>query len=256
MTNNNNTSFGFKSVSFEEKTNLVRGVFASVASKYDIMNDVMSGGTHRLWKREFMSHIPDFNGKLLDMASGTGDIARKYYKACEEDGIKPDITACDASKEMLAEGKDKAIDNNMLGIKYQVCEAEKLPFADESFDYYTVAFGVRNFTDIPAALKEAYRVLKPGGKFLCLEFSHIEERLFKPVYDFYSMNVIPFIGKVIAGDSESYRYLAESIRKFPTQETFKTMIEDAKFSNVAYTNLTFGTVAIHTGYKTLPSSRA
>lgn len=245
----NKTFFGFKSVSAQEKTNLVRNVFASVASKYDIMNDLMSGGMHRLWKKEFISQIPDFRGKLLDMASGTGDIARKYHAKALEDNINPDITACDASAEMLKEGKNKAIDAGILDIKYQVAEAEKLPFPDASFDYYTVSFGLRNFTDIPASLNEAYRVLKPGGKFLCLEFSHIQTPILEPLYDFYSMNIIPFIGKMVTNDEESYRYLVESIRKFPTQETFKKMIENAGFNKVAYQNLTFGTVAIHTGYK-------
>ena len=245
----NNTFFGFKSVSFQEKTNLVRDVFASVASKYDIMNDLMSGGMHRLWKKEFISQIPDFHGKLLDMASGTGDIARKYYAKAKEEGINPNIIACDASAEMLQEGRNKAVDAGILDIKYHVTEAEKLPFEDAHFDYYTVAFGVRNFTDIPAALKEAHRVLKPGGKFLCLEFSHIQKPILEPLYDFYSMNIIPFIGKIVAQDEGSYRYLVESIRKFPTQETFKKMIENAGFNKVAYQNLTFGTVAIHTGYK-------
>ena len=245
----NNTFFGFKSVSLDEKTSLVRNVFASVASKYDLMNDLMSGGMHRLWKKEFLAQIPDFNGKLLDMASGTGDIAKKYYAKAKGEGLSPDITACDASAEMLKEGRNNALDAGILDIKYQVTEAEKLPFKDESFDYYTVAFGVRNFTDIPAALKEAYRVLKPGGKFLCLEFSHIQKPILEPLYDFYSMNIIPFIGKIVAKDEGSYRYLVESIRKFPTQEAFKMMIEEAGFEKVNYMNLTFGTVAIHTGYK-------
>ena len=245
----NNTFFGFKSVSFQEKTKLVRDVFASVASKYDLMNDLMSIGMHRLWKKEFIAQIPDFNGKLLDMASGTGDIARKYYDKAQAEGIKPEIIACDASAEMLKEGRNNAVDAGILDIQYQVTEAEKLLFEDTSFDYYTVAFGVRNFTDIPAALKEAYRVLKPGGKFLCLEFSHINTPILEPLYDFYSMNIIPFIGKIVAQDEGSYRYLVESIKQFPTQEDFKEMIEEAGFKKVNYINLTFGTVAIHTGYK-------
>jgi len=245
----NNTFFGFKAVSFQEKTDLVRNVFASVASKYDIMNDLMSGGIHRLWKKEFLDQIPDFQGKLLDMASGTGDIARKYYAKAKKDGLNPDITACDASSEMLKEGRNKSLDEGILDIKYHVTEAEKLSFVDKSFDYYTVAFGIRNFTDIPAALKEAYRVLKPGGKFLCLEFSHIQQPILEPLYDFYSMNIIPFIGKIVAKDEKSYRYLVESIRKFPTQESFKESIIDAGFSKVNYMNLSCGVVAIHTGYK-------
>lgn len=245
----NNTFFGFKSVSQNEKTSLVRNVFASVASKYDIMNDFMSAGVHRLWKREFISQIPDFKGRLLDMASGTGDIARKYYSKAKEDNIIPDITACDASAEMLKEGKNKAIDLGMLGIEYKIAEAENLPFEKDSFDYYTVAFGVRNFTDITKALKEAYRVLKPGGKFLCLEFSHIKDPMLVSLYDCYSMNIIPLIGKMVANDEESYKYLVESIRKFPTQEKFKAMIEEVGFKKVDYINLTFGTVAIHSAYK-------
>lgn len=242
-------SFGFKSVTSQEKTSLVRSVFASVASRYDIMNDAMSCGMHRLWKSEFIARIPDFSGKLLDMASGTGDIAIGYYKRAEEYGIKADIVASDASLEMLEEGKKKAIDSGVVGIKYQVTEAEKLPFKDNEFDYYTVAFGVRNFTDIPKALKEAHRVLKPGGKFLCLEFSQVQNPILNAMYDFYSMNVIPFMGKFIARDEGSYRYLVESIRRFPDQDSFKKMIEDAGFVAVDYTNLTFGTVAIHSGYK-------
>lgn len=244
-----NSFFGFKPVSAKEKTSLVRNVFSSVASKYDIMNDVMSGGMHRLWKKEFISQIPDFSGKLLDMASGTGDIALQFHKNALEQGHSPNIVACDASAEMLQEGKDRAINNGIVDIKYIISEAEKLPFENESFDYYTVAFGIRNFTDITASLEEAYRVLKKGGKFLCLEFSHIENAFLEDIYDFYSMNIIPFMGKVIAGDRDSYKYLVESIRKFPNQNSFKKMIEDAGFKKVDYNNLTFGTVAIHSGYK-------
>lgn len=245
----NNTFFGFKSVSLDEKTSLIRNVFRSVASKYDLMNDLMSVGMHRLWKKEFLAQIPDFNGSLLDMASGTGDIAHKYYKTAKAYGLSPNIIACDPSTEMLKEGKNNGIDNGILNIKYQVTTAEKLPFDDKSFDYYTVAFGVRNFTDIQAALQEAYRVLKPGGKFLCLEFSHIEKPILEPFYDFYSMNIIPFIGKIVAKDESSYRYLVESIRKFPKQYEFKKMIEEAGFKKVDYMNLSCGIVAIHTGYK-------
>ncbi len=243
------TFFGFKTVSSEEKTSLVKGVFSSVASKYDIMNDLMSGGMHRLWKEQFIKHIPDFSGRLLDMASGTGDIAIKFYKNAKKEEIKPRITACDASKEMLAQGRDKALDKGIADIEYVTSLAEKLPFEDSSFDYYTVAFGIRNFTDIKAALKEAFRVLKPGGKFLCLEFSKVESKVLEPIYDFYSMNIIPFIGKIVTKDEDSYKYLVESIRKFPDQEAFKALIEEAGFSGVKYSNLTFGTVAIHTGYK-------
>lgn len=246
----NNGFFGFRKVSLDERKSLIRDVFSSVASKYDIMNDVMSVGIHRLWKEELLKHIPDFNGKLLDMASGTGDIALRYYNKAIISGVKtPDITACDASAEMLDEGKKKAIDSGVINIKYQVCEAESLPFDDNFFDYYIVAFGIRNFTDIEQGLKEAFRVLKKGGKFLCLEFSHINNPILEKIYDIYSMNLIPIMGKVIAKDYNSYKYLAESIKQFPNQEKFSKLIEKAGFQSVEYNNLTFGTVAIHTAYK-------
>ncbi len=244
------TFFGYKEVLASEKTGLVNKVFSSVASKYDIMNDLMSGGLHRLWKEEFIRAIPDLQGSFLDIASGTGDIALKIYKkSCELHGKKPDITACDASKEMLEMGRNKALDKGIVDIKYELCFAEDLPFKDNVFDYYTVAFGIRNFTDIKAALKEALRVLKPGGKFLCLEFSKVELPVLEQLYNFYSMNIIPFIGKIVVNDKESYDYLVESIRKFPNQIEFKKIIEEAGFTNVKYSSLTFGTVAIHTGYK-------
>jgi ubiquinone/menaquinone biosynthesis methyltransferase len=242
--------FGYKEVSASQKTSLVNKVFSSVSSKYDIMNDLMSGGLHRFWKQEFIKHIPDFQGKFLDMASGTGDIAIKICKKSYELYSKEaDITACDASSEMLEIGRNKALDIGITNIKYEVSFAEKLPFKANSFDYYIVAFGIRNFTDIKGALKEALRVLKPGGKFLCLEFSKVQNPALESIYDFYSMNVIPFIGKVVANDEEAYRYLVESIRKFPDQIEFKNMIEDAGFTNARYSSMTFGTVAIHTGYK-------
>lgn len=243
------TFFGYKEVSTSQKTSLVSKVFSSVSSKYDIMNDLMSGGLHRLWKEEFIKHIPDFQGNFLDMASGTGDIAIKIYKKSQELNEQADITACDASQKMLEIGRNKALDIGIANIKYEVSFAEKLPFKTNSFDYYIVAFGIRNFTDIKAALKEALRVLKPGGKFLCLEFSKVQNPVLETIYDFYSMNIIPFIGKVVVKDEESYRYLVESIRKFPDQIEFKNMIEEAGFIDAKYSSMTFGTVAIHTGYK-------
>ncbi len=194
------------------------------------------------------------------MASGTGDIAIKIYKKSYELHEKvADVTACDASSEMLEIGRNKALDIGITSIKYEVSFAENLPFEANSFDYYLVAFGIRNFTDIKGALKEAFRVLKPGGKFLCLEFSKVQSTALESLYNFYSMNIIPLIGKVVANDEEAYRYLVESIRKFPDQIEFKNLIEEAGFINVKYSNMTFGTVAIHTGYKpsiTLCHSRA
>lgn len=244
------TSFGFKDVPKNEKKSLVNEVFSSVASKYDIMNDLMSGGLHRLWKRKLLEEITDPSGSLLDMASGSGDIAINFYKKCRDDyGVTPKITACDANSDMLEIGRNKALDEGIIDIDYHVSFAEKLPFKPNQFDYYLVSFGIRNFTDIESALKEALRVLKPGGKFICLEFSKLDEGIISKIYETYSMNVIPKIGKIVTGDEDSYKYLVESIRKFPSRDEFKEIIEKAGFSNVKYYNMTFETVAIHTGYK-------
>lgn len=244
------TSFGFKEVSKNEKKGLVNEVFSSVASKYDIMNDLMSGGLHRLWKKRVLEEITDPSGKLLDMASGSGDLAISFYKKSRDEfDIEPKITACDANEDMLKVGREKALDSGITDIKYFTSFAEKLPFKDNSFDYYLVSFGIRNFSDIDQALKEAMRVLKPGGKFICLEFSKLNEGILSKIYESYSMNIIPKIGKIVTGDEDSYKYLVESIRKFPSRDEFKNIIEKAGFSNVKYYNMTFGTVAIHTGYK-------
>lgn len=244
------TSFGYKEVRKEDKKNLVNEVFSSVASKYDVMNDLMSGGLHRLWKKKVLEEITDPSGALLDMASGSGDLAISFYKKCRDQfNVKPNITASDANKEMLEIGRNKALDEGIIDINYEVSFAEKLPFKDNSFDYYLVSFGIRNFTDMEAALKEAKRVLKPGGKFICLEFSKINDGLISKIYDFYSMNIIPKIGKAVTGDEDSYQYFVESIRKFPSKEAFKNMIEKAGFSNVNYYNMTFDIVSIHTGIK-------
>jgi ubiquinone/menaquinone biosynthesis methyltransferase len=244
------TTFGFKEVLKAQKKGLVNEVFSSVASKYDIMNDLMSVGLHRIWKKTVLDEITDPSGALLDMASGSGDIAINFYKKCRDQyGILPNITACDANADMLEVGRAKALDQAIRDIKYHVSFAEELPFKDNSFDYYLVSFGIRNFTDINAALKEALRVLKPGGKFICLEFSKINEGLISKLYEAYSMNIIPKIGKIVADDEDSYKYLVESIRKFPSREEFKTIIEKAGFSNAKYYNMTFDVVAIHTGFK-------
>ncbi|MCE3232953.1 MAG: bifunctional demethylmenaquinone methyltransferase/2-methoxy-6-polyprenyl,4-benzoquinol methylase, partial [Rickettsiaceae bacterium] len=207
------THFGFKEVDKEEKESLVKGVFSSVASKYDIMNDVMSFGVHRIWKDKFISMLaPKDGSRLLDVAGGTGDIAFRFLKSCKGGGV----TVCDINPNMLEEGRKNAIDKNRLnGLEWLCGNAEKLPLPNSSYDYYTIAFGIRNVTDIPAALKEAHRVLKPGGRFMCLEFSKVENSLMANLYDFYSFKVIPQMGKLVANDSESYQYLVESIRKFP-----------------------------------------
>lgn len=239
------TFFGFRKVDAADKPGLVSAVFSSVASKYDIMNDAMSFGIHRLWKDQFCNMIPRTAPSLLDVAGGTGDIALKCHKL----GI-PDVTICDINSEMLSAGRDKAINQGILkGISYVQGDAESLPFPDNSFDCYTIAFGIRNVTNIDKALSESFRVLKKGGKFLCLEFSKVENEIVQKAYDFYSFQVIPRIGGLIAGNPDAYQYLSESIRQFPDQARFKQMIEAAGYGHVSYTNMTFGVAAIHSGYK-------
>ena len=241
------THFGFQEVDVHEKAPLVKGVFDNVASKYDIMNDVMSMGTHRLWKDKFIKVLsPRDNSKLLDVAGGTGDIAFRFLNNSNNSSV----TIADINHNMLCEGYKNSIDKNIKGNISWVCaDAQNMPVPDNEYDYYTIAFGIRNVTDINKALAETYRALKPGGRFLCLEFSKIDNALIEKFYDFYSFNVIPKMGKLIASDSESYQYLVESIRKFPNQEEFKAMIEDNGFVNVRYINLSGGVVAIHSGWK-------
>lgn len=257
---NNSTHFGFKQVTQEEKVEKVHEVFENVASKYDIMNDLMSGGVHRLWKDYFIEKVaPVPHAKLLDVAGGTGDITFRYIQrllydqknASTSDSKHPaeQVTVFDLSESMLAEGQKRAIKHGYNGIEWVCGNAQELPFSDSHFDCYTIAFGIRNVANIPQALSEAYRVLKPGGRFMCLEFSHVQNPALKWVYDQYSFNIIPPIGHVVAGDWDSYQYLVESIRKFPTQEEFSAMIEDAGFRSVRFENLTFGVTAIHTGFK-------
>lgn len=245
------TNFGFKKVSFEDKRNLVQDVFSDVAKKYDLMNDLMSFGLHRLWKTQFCRYIPDLNSKILDVACGTGDIALKLKeRARTRNKASNYVTACDINEEMLQIAKNRAIDKNFLdGINFICADAENLPFPDNSFDYYTIAFGIRNVAHISNALNEAYRVLKPMGKFVCIEFSKVESAFLKKIYDFYSFNIIPKIGQIIADNKEAYQYLSESISLFPEQETFKIMIKDAGFDKVNYHNLNFGVAAIHYAYK-------
>jgi demethylmenaquinone methyltransferase/2-methoxy-6-polyprenyl-1,4-benzoquinol methylase len=240
------THFGFKTVDEKEKASLVGEVFTSVASRYDIMNDAMSLGMHRLWKDSFVGQVDVRpNMKCLDVAGGTGDIAFRLLKKNVSH-----VTVCDINQAMLDEGQARTDNKNILhNIDWLCGDAESLQLPDNTFQLYTIAFGIRNVTHINKALKEAHRVLAPGGKFMCLEFSQVSQALLAKIYDMYSFKLIPKLGKWIAGDSESYQYLVESIRQFPNQEKFSRMIEDAGFKQVRYKNFTGGVVAIHSGYK-------
>jgi demethylmenaquinone methyltransferase/2-methoxy-6-polyprenyl-1,4-benzoquinol methylase len=241
--------FGEKKVSAAEKTRLVRGVFDSVADKYDLMNDLMSGGVHRLWKDRFVRIIrPRPEWRYLDVAGGTGDIAFRIKKAA--DPAAP-ITVFDLNAEMLEVGRNRALDRGWIdGFEWVTGNAETLPFPDNSFDVYTIAFGLRNVTHIDTALAEAHRVLKPGGRFFCLEFGRVEEPFLAKIYDAWSYKAIPRIGQAVTKDRESYQYLVESIRKFPSQPDLVRRMGTARFEACRYTNLSFGTVAIHQGLKT------
>ncbi|HTU11839.1 MAG TPA: class I SAM-dependent methyltransferase [Allosphingosinicella sp.] len=236
-------SFGHEQVSPEEKTRRVRGVFSSVAASYDIMNDLMSGGQHRLWKHEFVRKVrPRKSEAILDMAGGTGDIAFRMAKT----GAR--VTVADINPEMLAVGMERAETRGIEGLAWSEQNAETLTFADRSFDAYTIAFGIRNVTDIPAALREARRVLKLGGRFYCLEFSQTQWPGFATLYESYSRRVVPRIGKLVAKDEDSYRYLIESIERFPDMPSFARMIEAAGFHNVKAEPILGGLVAIHSGW--------
>lgn len=245
------TSFGFRDVAEGERQGLVNEVFANVAERYDLMNDLMSGGLHRLWKRDFVTALNPPTGdhafNLLDVAGGTGDIAMRAVKA---GGANTRATICDISPEMLAVGRRRVADAG-LAERITLIEgnAEQLPFADRSFDAYTIAFGIRNVTHIDKALSEAFRVLKTGGRFLCLEFSHCDVPLLDSLYDFHSFEIIPRLGQWTAGSAEPYRYLVESIRKFPRQAAFADMIRGAGFERVSVRNLTGGVAAMHSGWK-------
>ncbi len=249
------THFGFRTVDKDSKQGLVRDVFDSVAGKYDIMNDVMSGGLHRLWKDDMIRALrPEAGMTLLDVAGGTGDIAFRFLEAARKRGNPSSgpakVTVCDINAQMLEVGQDRAIDRGILKNIDWVCgNAEDLSFPDSSFDAYTIAFGIRNVTHIDKALTEAHRVLKPGGRFLCLEFSRVDMPLLDKIYDAYSFHLLPRLGGMITGDRQSYQYLVESIRQFPPQEKFKTMIEKAGFRRVTYRNMTGGVVALHSGWK-------
>lgn len=260
------TSFGFKHVREEEKSQMVGNVFSSVASNYDLMNDLMSGGLHRLWKDRLVSMLNPFPGmKHLDVAGGTGDVAFKILdgissikRRANQDPIndhlqeETQIHVCDINPNMLNVGKKRAIERGLGEDKSLIWvegDAEALSFEDNTMDGYTIAFGIRNVTHIEKVLAEAYRVLKHGGRFLCLELSHVEVPVFKELYDYYSFAVIPAVGELVAGDRDSYQYLVESIRRFPPQVKFASMIADAGFQKVEYENLVGGVVAIHSGLK-------
>lgn len=241
------THFGAREVPEDEKAGLVHGVFTNVASKYDIMNDVMSGGIHRLWKDAMMDWLAPRNGqRLLDVAGGTGDIAFRFLSRAPE----ASAVVCDITEGMLIEGQKRAeAEQRADRLDWVVGDAMALPFEAGEFDTYTISFGIRNVTRIEDALSEAFRVLKPGGRLMVLEFSQLPNAGLQKLYDLYSFNVIPRMGQAIAGDRDSYQYLVESIRRFPDQERFAAMIRAAGFEQVKYRNLTMGVAALHSGWK-------
>jgi demethylmenaquinone methyltransferase/2-methoxy-6-polyprenyl-1,4-benzoquinol methylase len=242
------TDFGFREVAREDKTRLVGEVFRSVAPKYDLMNDLMSFGVHRLWKRDFVASSGVRAGdQVLDLASGTGDIAALLAAAV---GPRGRVLASDINPAMLALGRNRLIDQGRVAnLDYALANAEALPFPERRFALVTIAFGLRNVTDKDAALREIHRVLRIGGRALILEFSSVRSEALKALYDLYSFEVLPRLGRAVAGDEASYRYLAESIRKHPDQDSLKAMLERAGFERVGYRNLSGGVVAIHSGYR-------
>ena len=250
-TTGGSAAFGFSTVQEDEKQGLVNEVFSKVASRYDQMNDLMSAGLHRLWKDDFIAMLnPPQNDRpfrALDVAGGTGDIA---FRIARIGGAGTHVTIADISPEMVNEGKLRAEKDGLLErIDFTVGNAEALEFPDMSFDSYTIAFGIRNVTHIDKALAEAYRVLKPGGRFLCLEFSNVDVPGLKQIYDAYSFTVIPAMGKAVTGDGHPYRYLVESIRMFPSANDFEAMMNEAGFSRTSHRMLTGGVVAIHSGWR-------
>lgn len=245
----NYTDFGFQKIPSSEKAKKVADVFHSVANKYDLMNDLMSLGVHRLWKRYALTLANARPGqRVLDIAGGTGDLAIKLAPKVGENGL---IVLADINESMLKKGRDRLIDAGSVdNVRYTQANAEALPFPENTFDLITISFGLRNVTDKAKALRSMHSVLKPGGKLLVVEFSKPTSSLLSNIYDAYSFKLLPKLGRFIAGDEDSYRYLVESIRKHPDQETLKKMLEDAGFENCDYQNLTGGVVAIHRGYKT------
>lgn len=248
MTTNNTTHFGYKQVATEEKAHMVRGVFDSVASNYDVMNDLMSFGVHRIWKKIAIQLANVRNGNhILDLAGGTGDLTILFEKRVGKAGS---IVLADINAEMLRTGRDRLLNRGLVGnICYAQVNAQCLPFADNSFDCVCIAFGLRNVTDKNAALRSMYRVLKPGGRIIILEFSHPINKAIEKVYAFYSFKVLPKIGAIIAKDADSYRYLAESIRMHPKQGELKEMMVNAGLERCEYFNMSQGIVAVHRGYK-------
>lgn len=244
MKNPESTWFGTEKVSPDQKTRKVLGVFSSVADNYDLMNDIMSMGVHRLWKNRFVNLVrPRAGQKIIDVAGGTGDIVFRMYRKTRG---KADITVSDINPDMLAVGQDRAIDQGILkGLTWTEGNAEHLPFEDETFDIYTIAFGLRNVTHIDVALAEAYRLLKPGGRFFCLEFSRVQNQILDAGYQIWSRRAIPQIGEWVANDRASYQYLIESIRAFPDQEHLSKRLKAAGFDAVRYVNLSGGIAAIH-----------
>ena len=247
MTDDSTTHFGFQTVPESEKAGMVHGVFSRVASKYDLMNDLMSMGIHRLWKEAMMDWLAPRPGqRLLDMAGGTGDVAFRFVKRAKG----ASAVVCDLTEPMLTEGRKRAEAESLAqSLDWVVGDAMALPFADASFDDYTISFGIRNVTRIADAMSEAHRVLRPGGRLMVLEFSQIPNEMLQKAYDLYSFNVIPAMGQMVAGDRGSYQYLVESIRKFPDQDSFAAMIRAAGFGQVKYRNLSMGIAALHSGWK-------
>lgn len=246
------TSFGYQEVAPEDKSRLVGAMFARVAGRYDLMNDLMSVGVHRLWKAAMIDWLAPLPGvRLLDVAGGTGDIAfRVLDRLAGRTGTAPQIIVCDASRQMLEVGRDHAIDANRLdAIEWLCADAEALPLPDRSIEAYTIAFGIRNVSRIDRVLAEARRVLVPGGRFLCLEFATVPSPVLRQAYETYSFTVLPWLGARVAGDQAAYRYLVESIRQFPDQATFARMIERADLDRVRYRNLSGGIAALHSAWR-------
>lgn len=243
--------FGFQDVNPEDKPRLVRNVFDRVASRYDIMNDFMSIGIHRLWKRALVSHIPKRPGiHLLDVAGGTGDVSFRYLSSLSEEDAQTRVTICDINQEMLGVGQKRALKPRLPFSPEWICgDASALPILSRSVDVYTIAFGLRNVTDIPRVLSEAHRVLKPGGLFLCLEFSRIVLPLLDKIYAKYAFHAVPLIGQLIAKDRLAYQYLVESIARFPPQDAIVQLLENARFKHVTYQNLSGGIAAIHKAWR-------